>query len=65
MITKNEAAIISSCSGCIIGNYDIFLKYAEEKMGYSIFTYELDSEEFWITLKKLSTEDFKRLHVEK
>jgi hypothetical protein len=62
-MTKREAAIVSAYTGCILGEPSELHKYAEEKLGRSIFRYEIALAEIAKELRVKSREDFKTIKV--
>lgn len=63
-MTKREAAIIAAYTGYLIGEFSEMHAYIEEKMGRSIWTHEMGSEDFMDNLRQLTKEDFVNITVE-
>ncbi len=61
-MTKREAAIISSYTGYLIGEFSDFHAYVEEIMGRPVFTHELPS--IADELKEKSKKDFMSIKIE-
>ena len=61
---KKEAAIIMAYTGITMltgKNMDVFIKYVENKLGYSIWTHELSFDETAAMIKEASKDDFMNL----
>jgi hypothetical protein len=64
MITRREAAIITSYTGIMLGNFADVQNYTEELFGHPVWTHEFGSPKVWEKLKELSRPDFLTLEVE-
>lgn len=62
-MTRRESAIVSAYTGVLIGWWDDFHRYAEEKMGRPVLTHELASRELMDELKELSRPDFVAINI--
>ena len=58
-MTKREAAIITAYTGILIGKFNEFHKYIEEKAGRGVYTHEFTS----IDCKELSKQDFLNITI--
>jgi hypothetical protein len=63
-VTKREAAIVTIYTGISIGEFSDAHEYAEEIMGYPIWTHEFASKSLWEKLKELSKPDFMAIKIE-
>lgn len=63
MVTKIEAAIISAFTGYLLGDFEEYHKYIQEKMERPVQTIEIANEEFFKEIQKKSLEDFKNIKV--
>ncbi len=61
-MTEREAAIITAYTGCLIGSFGSFHKYAEEVVKRPIMTAEFGLLTIWKELKKKSIDDWIVLH---
>lgn len=62
-MNKREAAIISSYTGILLGEFSDMHEYIEEIMGRPVFTHELASKEVREKIKSLSKEDFLDINI--
>lgn len=61
-MTPREKAIVMAFTGVAIGEFNVFHKYVEDKLGYPIPDMLLGSEQMASRVKELSREDFLALH---
>ena len=64
MITKREAAIISTYTGILIGGFSDTHKYIEKIMGRPVFTHELANKSFMEEIQEKSRDDFISIDIE-
>ena len=57
-LTEEQAAIIMAFTGISCGPFELFHKYAQEKVGRSIWTHEFAKEELMAEIKEASRDDF-------
>jgi len=64
VITKREAAIISTYTGILIGEFSDVHKYIEKIMGRPVFTHELANKSFMEEIQEKSRDDFISIDIE-
>ena len=57
-LTEEQAAIITAFTGISCGPFELFHKYAQEKLDRPIWTHEFATEERMAEIKEASLEDF-------
>ena len=57
-VTKREAAIVTAFTKMMIGEFNEFHKYIEEKLDRPVWTHELANEDIWNELHEICKEDF-------
>ena len=57
-LTEEQAAIMMAFTGISCGPFELFHKYAQEKMGRPIWTHEFATEERMAEIKEASRDDF-------
>ena len=62
-MTKNEAAIVTTFTGKMLGDFSDFHKYVEKILGRQVFTHELGSESVSNEIMEASKADFIALEV--
>lgn len=60
-MTKREAAIVSTYTGFLCGNFSDMHMYIEEIMGRPVWTHEMGGEGFEEKIRGLSRDDFVKL----
>lgn len=61
-MNKWEAAVISTYTGIMLGDFSEMHKYMEKIYGAPIWTHRLSNTDFVEELKELSKEDFLEIH---
>lgn len=64
MITKREAAIISTYTGILLGDATAMREYIAEIMGRPVYTHDMRNAETYKIIKEKAKKDFVNLHVE-
>lgn len=62
-MTKQEAAIVSTYTGILIGNFSETHAYIESLLNRPVSIHELTDQELWNKLKKLSRNDFISINI--
>lgn len=57
-LTEEQAAIMMAFTGISCGPFELFHKYAQEKLDRPVFTHEFAKEELMAEIKEASREDF-------
>ena len=57
-LTEEQAAIMMAFTGISCGPFELFHKYAQEKLDRPIWTHEFAKEELMAEIKEASREDF-------
>ena len=57
-LTEEQAAIMMAFTGISCGPFELFYRYAQEKLNRPVQTRELTTKEFMAEIKEASREDF-------